>query len=190
MRIEIVTGNPDTQILNQQTIEETQRKVDHNFQLDIERYKTYGQIHIEQYRSLRTEILDLIQAMRQIQFYAASGVTIYYAWILTHETIYQSAVMRGLVWGFPLIIPFFGFFRNREHWRTVKRISNYLIKETERESKLQGYPTGWETHHELYPEGSLSIFNTFWIALVLIIVVLGIVANWNDTLDVIKRILS
>jgi hypothetical protein len=98
--------------------------------------------------------------------------------------------MRGLVWGFPLMIPFFGFFRNREHWQTVKRISKYLRKDIETEFNSRGYPMGWETHHaERYPERWLSIFNTFWIALVLIIVVLGIVANWNDTVDLIKRIL-
>ena len=74
MRTEIVTETPDAQTLNQQTIEETRHKMeDHELQLNIERYKIYGQIHIEQYRSLRAEILDLIQATQQTQIYAASG---------------------------------------------------------------------------------------------------------------------
>ena len=167
-------------------------------QLDIEKYKITGQIKIEQYRSLRGEILDKIRAMQSMELYAIIGLSVYYAWLFTHcfPEVPANLSFLGFLgnrlshivpWLIPVLIPVFGWWRVRTYVRNVRRLARYLrLVEAEFAGNEQsiGPHSGWETYIEGQRKRSVTsrksligfdVFVTYWFTLIVFVICIGLI---------------
>ena len=107
--------------------------------------KDENEIRLEEYLTLRAELQDQIQAMRQVETYAVSGIAAVYAWLATHGDVLRPG---SLAWWLPAGIAAFGFLKNRAFLSAVKAIAAYML-EIEKMIVVEGNrPLNWYHHLE------------------------------------------
>ena len=167
-------------------------------QLEVEAEKVAGQIKLEQYRSLRGEILDTLKAARSIELYAVIGLSLYYAWIFSRcfPQMPSDSLLTGplgaslgqvIPWVVPGLIPIFGGWRNLKSARYVSRLGGYLrLVESEfaKENHPIGPHKGWETYVESVRRGGRFRQNilagpiiswAFWATIIIAVVILAVI---------------
>ena len=169
-------------------------------EIDVENHKVAGQIKMEQYRSLRGEILDKIKQMHLIELYAIVAVSAYYAWLFNRclpPILGESVPLgtwalyfgRATPWLMPVFIPLFGWWRNWKYAESIRRLAKYLRcieAQFAREGLAIGPRNGWETYNDEERKERhankllrvLDIFVLFWLTMILVILGMTLIGIW------------
>jgi hypothetical protein len=98
------------------------------------------EFHIEEYRTLRAEISELLNESRAIERYVLLGSGAVWAWLVTKN----NSNLPLLSWWIPLFFSFFGAFRSYALWRAISRAGEY-IRILEEILLKTDKVKGWET---------------------------------------------
>lgn len=86
--------------------------------------ETANSIRLEEYKTLRAELDDLIKAMRNAEVYTIAGMTAVYVWLATN----RAALPAGsLPWWLPLPVVVIGFLKNRAFLGSIRRIGKQML---------------------------------------------------------------
>ena len=96
------------------------------------------QFHVEEHRSLRSEIVDSIKETRQIERLVLVGTAAIWAWLVTDGKV----VPKPSYW-IPVLLVFGGALRSWTLWRSVERAAAYLMEIEVEIPKFKNLP-GWE----------------------------------------------
>ncbi len=123
--------------------------------------KHFNELQIEEYRTLRAELDDIVKALRQIELYTVGAISAVYAWLATHNDVLEPG---SLPWYLPVAIAFFGGLRNRALVQQMKRIDHYLQVELEPSVRVEGRsPLRWYSLlRNNFPKGFIWYDSLFW----------------------------
>ena len=93
-------------------------------------------IHLEEYKSLRDEVLKKVAAAETLEFYAAGAVAAVYAWLAGNKV-----PGTAWLWHVPVVFPILGALRAWTLDRQLGVIGDYLARIEKNLSPEKG---GWE----------------------------------------------
>jgi hypothetical protein len=107
------------------------------------------EFHLEEFRQLRAEILQLARIQTQLEVFTVIAVALIFAFLAANERLLgDRAGVRFLIWWAPIFIVFTGYTLSRSLVRRAYQIGAYL-RRLEKQMAFDGQ--GWE--HSLQPEG-------------------------------------
>ena len=112
------------------------------------------QFYIEEYKTLKAELLALVDESKKVETFAVAAVAALYAWLASQH------IAVFLVWFVPVLIPLFGFFRCWLLLRRIDHMSGYIRRELEKKHDCPG----WESYYHDNPKSSISCsLYIFWV---------------------------
>src|SRR4029077_20299699 len=93
------------------------------------------EFYIEEYKTLKAELLALVDESVKLETFGVAAVAALYAWLGSHH------IVTRLVWFVPVLIPAFGLFRSRLLLRRIDHMSEYIRKQIEKKHDC----LGWES---------------------------------------------
>jgi hypothetical protein len=90
---------------------------------------------LEEFKTLRQEILQKVEATNRLEVFAVTGAAAVYAWLATRD----HAVVR-IVWFIPVLFPVLGFWRAKKIGDQMTIVGGYLelIERRRRQKELSG----------------------------------------------------
>jgi hypothetical protein len=123
--------------------------------------------HVEQYKMLREEIFFHLKETRKLEIYAITGISILYAWLITHDT-------TSIKFFIGFFIPILGGIRSWVSLTRIKEIAGYLRKLEQAFFTENDYPKGWEIYFDSLPQERTSMTEIaygFWVVLLLVTII-------------------
>jgi hypothetical protein len=116
---------------------------------------------LEEYRTLRTEVLAKVDAVEKLSLFAAGAVAAVYSWLATQE-VRSSSVL----WYLPVLFPALGAFRARMIGSQIKVLGEYLRLLEEELGGSRSRAIGWEKYRQCHLSRFMDIaMRVFWILL-------------------------
>lgn len=125
------------------------------------------QLHFEQYKLLRDEIMRHQTETQRLETYAIAAIAALYAWLSTNPTAPFAA------WFIGLLIPLFFGIRSYVLLQRIRQIASYLRDIEKTIFTQEGFPEGWETRFkQKYSRGIVSgTSKFFWWTLLIVTLV-------------------
>ena len=100
------------------------------------------ELDLEEFKSLREEILQKVEASYRLEIIAVSGAAAVYAWLATRP------IVSPPMWLVPIFFPIFGFLRAQKMGHQMLVASDYLklLERRIRPSELSGEKVGSDVH--------------------------------------------
>ncbi|HEV2146004.1 MAG TPA: hypothetical protein VGR37_01160 [Longimicrobiaceae bacterium] len=128
---------------------------------------------LEEYRSLRTELLAKLEAARATQVYAVGAAAAYYAWL---NGLQDAPPRLSALWFVPVGIAVLGLLRNLDLRNQVKVIGEYLAVIEEQVADSRPEQLGWEHHLNRNRARYVSLSTrAFWVVFIILTGVLPFV---------------
>ena len=124
-------------------------------------------LHFEQYKLLRDEVMRHTTETQRLEIYSIAAIAALYAWLSTNSSVPFAA------WFIGLLIPFFFGIRSYVLLQRIRQVATYLRDIEQAIFTQEGFPEGWETRFKNeYSKGIVSGTSKFfwWVLLIVTIV--------------------
>jgi hypothetical protein len=113
--------------------------------------ETANSFRLEEYKTLRAELDDIVKAMRQVEIYTVAGMTAVYVWLATNRAALQPG---SFPWWIPVPVVVIGFLKNRAFLGAMRRIARQMLRIEEAVSIKGEQPLTW--YHQLTTDNPVT----------------------------------